>query len=92
MTLWLTAAKVSVHHRLTTYYVGPKGKKNKIMAEACEVVIHLEVARNQCTEREDKTRNISRASLLVTYLLQSGLPATIPPTTYSEPSKEFIHL
>lgn len=54
MTLWLTAAKVSVHHRLTTYYVGPKGKKNKIMAEACEVVIHLEVARNQCTEREDK--------------------------------------
>lgn len=74
------------------YYVGPKGKKNKIMAETCEEVIHLEVARNQCTEREDKTRNTSRVRLLVTYLLQSGPPATIPSTTNSEHSKEFIHL
>ena len=51
--LGLTVAKAFVHHRLTTHYIGPKGKKNKIMAEACEEVIHLEVPRNQCTERED---------------------------------------
>lgn len=36
------------------YYIGPKGKKNKIMAEACEEVIHIEVPRNQC--REERTR------------------------------------